>query len=457
MQKQFMGVAALGAALAIGDASHAQAVQWRVEDGGNGHWYQLIVSGPISWANARLACESLGGHLATPRSATEDSFILNISNRSSYPSAWVNDFGGNAAGPWLGGFQPENASPIQPWAWVTGEPWSWAGWAAGEPNGGFVPGLQTTLMLGYAGSNFYRGWGDISSDMIPPYPGSNSYIVEWSADCNDDGIIDYGQCRDGSLPDFNSNNVPDCCEAGQACVVGSYPVQWRASEGGNGHWYEGRRLPIQLTWASARSIARAAGGDLASLGSASKSQWMFERVARRTALWTLEYAPPYIVGPWMGGRGINGVWVWTDGSTWSFANWYPGEGGVSSIEQYVHLYGGIGTQIIPSPRWADFWNEPMSRSLVIEWSDDCNNDGIVDKGQILSGQFADLDNDGIPNVCECVCDVFRDLNVNGIDLAVLLGQWGAANQFTVTDFNGDGAVDGIDLGQLLAAWGPCPN
>ena len=30
MQKQFMGVAALGAALAVADGSHAQAVQWRV-------------------------------------------------------------------------------------------------------------------------------------------------------------------------------------------------------------------------------------------------------------------------------------------------------------------------------------------------------------------------------------------------------------------------------------------
>jgi len=65
--------------------------------------------------------------------------------------------------------------------------------------------------------------------------------------------------------------------------------------------------------------------------------------------------------------------------------------------------------------------------------------------------------DGIPNVCECICDVFRDFNVNGIDLGVLLGQWGPANQFTVTDFNQGGSVDGVDLGILLGAWGPCPN
>jgi hypothetical protein len=56
----------------------------------------------------------------------------------------------------------------------------------------------------------------------------------------------------------------------------------------------------------------------------------------------------------------------------------------------------------------------------------------------------------------CPCDVFRDGSVNGIDLGVLLGQWGPANPSTVTDFNLDGAVDGNDLGLLLGNWGACP-
>jgi hypothetical protein len=94
---------------------------------------------------------------------------------------------------------------------------------------------------------------------------------------------------------------------------------------------------------------------------------------------------------------------------------------------------------------------------LIEWSADCNNDGIVDYGQILSGQLVDADTNGVPDTCECPCDVFRDNAVNGIDLGVLLGQWGEVTQYTVTDFNRDGAVDGSDLGQLLAAWGPCPS
>jgi hypothetical protein len=135
------------------------------------------------------------------------------------------------------------------------------------------------------------------------------------------------------------------------------------------------------------------------------------------------------------------------GEPWGFTAWGPAEPTGDGPNLQYWRYGSL------------YWNDhPDSNDKwLVEWSADCNNDGIVDKGQIMSGELADTDNDGVPNVCECVCDVVRDFNVNGIDLGVLLGQWGPSNQFTLTDFNSDGAVDGTDLGQLLAAWGPCPN
>ena len=57
---------------------------------------------------------------------------------------------------------------------------------------------------------------------------------------------------------------------------------------------------------------------------------------------------------------------------------------------------------------------------------------------------------------ECLsCGVFGDLNgdgrVDGSDLGLLLGQFGAA-QPVVGDLNGDGRVDGGDLGLILGAW-----
>jgi hypothetical protein len=45
-----------------------------------------------------------------------------------------------------------------------------------------------------------------------------SYAIEWSADCNGDNIVDYGQILAGDLDDANSNGIPDCCEQGTICL-----------------------------------------------------------------------------------------------------------------------------------------------------------------------------------------------------------------------------------------------
>lgn len=205
---------ASAAALSIAAATHAQdAVQWRTEDGGNGHWYQLLLTGPISWNDARSLAESIGGHLATPTSSGENQVVVSVGND---PRAWINDCCGNAGGPWIGGFQPSDASPAAPWRWVTGEPWTWTGWAPGEPNNGFDPGNLVTALLGYPPLNqSYRGWADAWPSALPLLV---SCIVEWSADCNGDGVVDYGQLRAGDLADLNGNFIPDCCEDGSACA-----------------------------------------------------------------------------------------------------------------------------------------------------------------------------------------------------------------------------------------------
>ncbi len=47
-------------------------------------------------------------------------------------------------------------------------------------------------------------------------------------------------------------------------------------------------------------------------------------------------------------------------------------------------------------------------------------------------------------------DLNGDCRVNGADLGLLLGSWGAAGG--IADLNGDGIVNGADLGALLGAW-----
>ncbi len=64
--KQLM---AIGVAAAVSTGASAQdAVQWRVEDGGNGHWYAFKAeSTVICWHDARALCELQGDTLHQSR------------------------------------------------------------------------------------------------------------------------------------------------------------------------------------------------------------------------------------------------------------------------------------------------------------------------------------------------------------------------------------------------------
>jgi hypothetical protein len=104
------------------------------------------------------------------------------------------------------------------------------------------------------------------------------------------------------------------------------------------------------------------------------------------------------------------------------------------------------------------------RTAIFEWSTDCNNDGIVDYGQILDGTFADTDANGVPDCCDagescsaCPGDVNDSGIVNGTDIAIILGAWGTSGgKFPRADTDGNGIVDATDLAVVLGGWGNCP-
>jgi len=57
----------------------------------------------------------------------------------------------------------------------------------------------------------------------------------------------------------------------------------------------------------------------------------------------------------------------------------------------------------------------------------------------------------------CSGDVDSSGSVNGVDLAIVLTNWGTPSaKYPSADTDGDGLVDGIDLATVLAGWGACP-
>ena len=148
----------------------------------------------------------------------------------------------------------------------------------------------------------------------------------------------------------------------------------------------------------------------------------------------------------------------------TFTNWAPGEPSndcFGNAEDFANMR--------PDGRWNDLYERPdcvgslpggMVNSVLLEWSADCNHDGIVDYGQILRGELADINHNGIPDMCECIGDIYVDGAINGADLGALLAYWGPVTSAAASracDLNADGVVNGSDLGILLAYWGPCPH
>ena len=95
----------------------------------NGHAYLVVTSEtPLSWSEASSVAVARGGHLVTISSAQENEFVFSLV--LARPDAFKGYYG-----PWIGAIQRvDGVEPDGGWSWVTGEPWSFSAWKAGEPN-----------------------------------------------------------------------------------------------------------------------------------------------------------------------------------------------------------------------------------------------------------------------------------------------------------------------------------
>ena len=167
-------------------------IQWKKEDGGNDHWYELITLpdwGVPAEEHFTIA-ESYGGHTVTFATQAENDFCFEMSLDGLYgPMIGVRKQEGNNQG-----------------AWITGEPWSYTNWHSGEGSNSWERYAAIWL-----NENQTSQWQD--TDDSP----HQSSIVEWDADCDGDGIIDIGQILDGTYEDSDGNGVPDCCDEETPC------------------------------------------------------------------------------------------------------------------------------------------------------------------------------------------------------------------------------------------------
>lgn len=144
----------------------------------NGHKYQLVTNS-LSWADAKSAAETAGGHLATISSEAENSAISSflLSTGLTYPTA---SDGGGAAYVWLGA---SDSAVEGNWQWVDDtDIASYSNWGSGafgsEPDN--FNGSQDAMAMGLTAWPYPSGglgtegqWNDINDG------NSIYYLIEW--------------------------------------------------------------------------------------------------------------------------------------------------------------------------------------------------------------------------------------------------------------------------------------
>jgi hypothetical protein len=476
---------AIALALLASSAVHAQdAVQWKVANGGNGHWYTWRPC--VTGVDASVKATELHGDLVSIASVEENEYARQILAESGRTFAM------------LGYIQADNQpGPEIGWAWSSGQPTTFTNWTDFDGGYGFVaPDDRPCAGATAAEDNqcnqcimYPDGrWDDIErGPSCGGFASSSVAIIEWSADCNNDGIVDYGQCRDGTLPDYNGNSVPDSCEVPSGwIVVADSAADYATTQGVKGWHYlfdngvgtpvipmayvvTSEFPPFMPAWCTRPNFG--GGGSYCSIdriqchtstpSNCSSASAGLERPHRR---WinSSEVKGAVLISGYFGATAgfTTRLQLFADGALVFEQVNSAGSttGNLTPIGAVVDIPPTSVLDVVIDPNDGSCHADRVEYSIRLIGAD-CNSDGVVDFGQILTGQLSDANGDGIPDVCQqptChAADLFVNGIINGADLGILLSEWGPITSLTPSDINGDNVVNGADLGILLSFWGSC--
>lgn len=180
MKKTLLAGLAVGVMMfGVVGVSQATPVQWAVADGGNGHWYDVVVINSNNrgdfttgayFNDSITTAAAMGGYLATPNLDNEADFIY---NNLLEPAA-----NGMYQMYWLGAYTTTGDSG---WQWVTGgDVTSWGGSTYFDWAGGSVQGLTQVTNCYWAPSNYLQDlpyYGVSTRDGEP----TNGFVVEYDS------------------------------------------------------------------------------------------------------------------------------------------------------------------------------------------------------------------------------------------------------------------------------------
>jgi hypothetical protein len=329
-------------------------------------------------------------------------------------------------------------------------------------------------------------WNDVSDGfgVDPAQGGGVPSIIEWSADCNNDGIVDYGQVLNGQLADVNGDGVPDVCQAPLAgyVLVADSATEYSHTQGRSGWRYRYDRgagtavvdmahfitstgwcvTPVYGGTEDSTNASHAFLGAIAGhTNSADPCNTPAQGVLRPIREWTPQVGGQLLVTLQVSiatatENGARFDLLVGDSVVWSTTLTSTSQQPVLDI---IEVQGGQPIRLRVDG--LDNCHADMFQSQLRIYASDCDGDLVPDATQIARSPALDANGDGRLDCCEtgsgcCPADVTRNGVVDGVDLAAILGAWGTdgQNQYDC-DIDNDGVVSGTDLAFVLGGWGPC--
>lgn len=124
----------------------------------NGHLYMFMETDELSWEEARIDCENLGGYMSCIESAEENDFILNLTDNKRI---------------WIGAYstKEDNKYGHGKWWWVNGKQVEYSKWYR-------RPGKTAFSFFAMMMENGF--WND--SPILPSVWQIEGYVCEWELD-----------------------------------------------------------------------------------------------------------------------------------------------------------------------------------------------------------------------------------------------------------------------------------
>ncbi len=307
----------------------------------NGHMYFRSTSN-FTWANANAIANAAGGHLATLTSAAESAAL------ASAGTSWI-------------GLSDEATEGT--WTWVTGEPFAYANWAAGEPNNS---GNQDYGVVNFVGNN----WDDNGAATAMPFilevdcvqfaqtsglPSGSIFPIGTTSvqHTATDGSGNTSTCSftvtvvDNTPPTISCPaNLTLNAAAGACTAVVNYALPTATDNCGNcvsppsisgfsllGS-FNGNSYYLSnatATYTAARTDALNNNANLLVVNSAAENSFVANAVASiGSNIW-------YWIG--LNDETTEGIFAWMNGQPLTYTNWSPGEpnnGG--GTEDYAHVW-----------------------------------------------------------------------------------------------------------------------